>query len=122
MAFFFVQTNKIFFFLLLFIQLVFILTQVEKCSSILNCQKCTLPNICEICDDGFKLSSDKSQCLYLNDNPNNSKASSSSNNTENKSSSNASSSSAYSSTSNKSHLINSESSASKSHTYEKNSN
>ena len=63
-----IKNNNIIFFLIL---LKFILTQDQKCSTIMNCVKCPMPNICQQCESGYILKADLTQCLISNNNMNN---------------------------------------------------
>ena len=59
--------NKLF---MLLISFKLILNQIEKCTSIINCVKCPMPNVCSQCKYGYVLKSDLSQCLISNNNIN----------------------------------------------------
>ena len=64
-----IQNNNIIFIFL--ISLKFILTQAQKCSTIMNCLKCPMANICQQCENGYILKADLTKCLIVNNNMNN---------------------------------------------------
>ena len=67
MSFLIMNFNKLF---MLLISFKFILNQIEKCTTIMNCIKCPMPNICSQCEYGYVLKADLSQCLISNNNMN----------------------------------------------------
>ena len=69
--------NKIF---MLLISFKLILNQTEKYTTIMNCIKCEMPNVCTQCENGYILKVDLSQCLISNNNINQNAALNSQNN------------------------------------------
>ena len=64
-----IKNNNIIFIFLISVK--FILTQYQKCRTIMNCVKCPMPNICQLCENGYILKADLTQCLIQNNNMNN---------------------------------------------------